>query len=146
MTQKTLKVSAVIIWKFFPRPALLTDMAYFADWSKPKKYLVTFLICWITFTVYIGSSLITSSFPSLMSSFNVSEEAATVTLAVYVFFYGAGAVIFSPLSEIPRFGRNLFYVIPFFMFLLFQIGASTVKTFGGLIVLRIITCASLRLY
>ena len=53
--------------------------------------------------------------------------------------YGLGPLILSPLSEIPKFGRNPFYVYPLFIYVLFQIGASLVKNFGGLLAFRFLT-------
>ena len=84
------------------------------NWSSGKKSLVTAIICTLTFAVYVGSSLITSGFPSLTSDFGIGYEEATVTLSIYVLAYGLGALFFSPLSEIPAFGRNPFCEIPLF--------------------------------
>lgn len=59
-----------------------------------------------------GSSMITASFPGIMRQFNVGTIEVTTALAVYVFAYGFGALVFSPLSEVPKLGRNVFYIYP----------------------------------
>ncbi len=89
--------------------------------------------------VYVGSSIITAGFASLMEEFGVNEQAASATLSLFVVGYGLGALLFSPLTEIPSFGRNPFYVAPMLGFVAFQAGAATVKNFAGLCILRFIT-------
>ena len=78
------------------------------NWSKSKKAVVTNIIFALTFAVYTGSSLITSGFESLTEEFGIGCEEATVTLSIYVISYGLRALFFSPLSEIPAFGRGPF--------------------------------------
>lgn len=56
--------------------------------------------------------MITSSFPIIMQRYNVGIIEVTTSLAVYVFAYGFGALVFSPLSEVPKLGRNVFYIYP----------------------------------
>lgn len=109
------------------------------NWSVGKKALVTSIICGLTFAVYVGSSLIVSGFGGIMKDFNVGEQEATVTLSLYVFAYGTGALFFSPLSEIPAFGRNIFYWAPMLTMVGLQAGAWRVKTFTGLVLLRGLT-------
>ncbi|KAM0756248.1 cycloheximide resistance protein [Meredithblackwellia eburnea MCA 4105] len=109
------------------------------NWSSLKKGITTAIICLLTFSVYVGSSLITSGFPSLIEEFGIGLEETTVTLSIYVFSYGFGALIFSPLSEIPAFGRNPFYWGPMILMCAFQAGAATTPTFAGLVLLRAIT-------
>ncbi|KAL8277277.1 hypothetical protein RQP46_010346 [Phenoliferia psychrophenolica] len=109
------------------------------NWSSGKKAFVTFIICTLTFAVYVGSSLITSGFGSLMEEFGIGEEEATVSLSIYVLSYGVGALFFSPLSEIPAFGRNPFYWAPMVAFVAFQAGAARTPTYTGLVLLRALT-------
>lgn len=107
--------------------------------------------------VYVGSAIISEGTEDLMREFGVSEEAATLTISLYVIACephsltvtltpthsanadGVGPLLFSPLSEIPRFGRNPFYIYPLILYVPFQAGAATVPTFGGLLALRFIT-------
>lgn len=45
-----------------------------------------------------------------MERFGVSQVAATLGLTTFVAGYGLGPLIWSPLSEIPQFGRNPIYI------------------------------------
>lgn len=45
-------------------------------------------------------------------------------------------MFFSPISEMPRLGRNIPYFTSFFLFILMTAGAATVDNFAGFIVLR----------
>lgn len=45
-------------------------------------------------------------------------------------------MFFSPISEMPRLGRNIPYFASFFLFILMTVGAATVDNFAGFIVLR----------
>jgi DHA1 family multidrug resistance protein-like MFS transporter len=52
----------------------------------------------------VCSSIITGGFPSLVRDFDIVEQEATVTLSVFVFGYGLGALLISPLTEIATLG------------------------------------------
>lgn len=77
-----------------------------------------------------------------MQEFNVSQTKAILSLSLYVLAYGIGVstsrtrqvgllradlpsahqpMIFSPLSEIPSFGRLNVYMVTFFIFMILQI-------------------------
>lgn len=45
-------------------------------------------------------------------------------------------MFFSPISEMPRMGRNIPYLSSLFLFVMMTIGAATVETFAGFIVFR----------
>lgn len=106
------------------------------NWSSSEKAFVAGLICLYTFTVYLGSAIYTPSTVGVMQQFGVSYAAASLGLALFVFGYGSGAMIFSPLSEIPVLGRNWIYIITLVMYLAFSIGAAVAPKYGGLITLR----------
>ncbi|PWY88949.1 MFS general substrate transporter [Aspergillus heteromorphus CBS 117.55] len=106
------------------------------NWSSGRKLFVVFQIYFYTLAVYMGSSIYTPGTPQIQARFGVSPTAASLGLALYVLGYGVGPLLFSPLSEIPSVGRNPPYVLTFAIFILFTIGAATVNTFGGLLVLR----------
>jgi len=76
-------------------------------WSVPKKCFVTFCICALTFGVYAGSSIVTPSIENIMTTFGVGQPVAGLSLTLFVFGYGTGPLVLSPLSEIPQIGRNL---------------------------------------
>ena len=76
------------------------------NWSTGKKFFVTFQICFLTFSVYIGSAIYTAGILGVTEEFHVSRVAATLGLTLFVAGYGTGPMIWAPMSEIPQFGRN----------------------------------------
>jgi hypothetical protein len=89
---------------------LLIQLQNPRNWSRPKKFFVTFEICFLTFSVYIGSAIYTPGLMDVMSEFGVAQVPATLGLTLYVAGYGLGPVIWSPMSEIPQIGRLWVYI------------------------------------
>lgn len=122
--------------------AILVDWYYSDDcenphnWSNGKRLSFTTIICLYTFVVYTSSAIYTSSTEGVMNHFGVSQLKATLGLSMYVLGYGIGPLIFSPLSEIPKIGRNPVYIITMFLFVIISIPTALVDNFAGLIVLR----------
>jgi MFS transporter, DHA1 family, multidrug resistance protein len=92
-----------------------------------------------TFAVYCGSSIYTSSEPQIMKVFGVGQSKASLGLSIYVIGYGVGPLIFSPLSEIPVFGRNVPYMVSFALFVILCVPMALVDNYAGLLVLRFLT-------
>ena len=63
------------------------------NWSTGKKFFVTFEICLLTFSVYIGSAIYTAGEMTVEKQFHVSEVAATLGLTLFVAGYGLGPMI-----------------------------------------------------
>ena len=57
----------------------------------------------------------------------------------YVIGYGLGPMIFSPMSEIPFFGRNIPYISSFALFVILCVPTALVDNYAGLLVLRFLT-------
>ncbi|CCH61304.1 hypothetical protein TBLA_0E02500 [Henningerozyma blattae CBS 6284] len=108
------------------------------NWKPWKKYLMMAEIMLLTCINYMGSSIYTPGEEEIQREFHVGHVVATLNLSMYVLGYGIGPMILSPLSEYARFGRLYIYLVTFFMFGLFQVGSATVKTIGGLVVIRFI--------
>ncbi|KAI1537146.1 ProP Permease of the major facilitator superfamily [Pyrenophora tritici-repentis] len=129
-------------------PEILTDGIILVDWydtddaSNPqnwsfgKKAIVLFLILMYTMGVYMGSAIYSPSIPGVMERFGVEIGAASLGLSMYVFAYGLGPLLFSPLSEIPIIGRNPPYIISYAIFVILIVPSALVDNFAGLIVLR----------
>ncbi|KAL9097812.1 MAG: hypothetical protein Q9165_000138 [Trypethelium subeluteriae] len=64
---------------------------------------------------------------------------ASLILSLYVIGYGIGPLLFSPLSEIPLFGRNVPYMTSFALFVILAIPTALVDNYAGLLVLRFLT-------
>lgn len=63
------------------------------NWSLFKKVFVTFEICLLTTSVYIGSAIYSAGTESVAGIFGVSEVAATLGLTLFVAGYGLGPMI-----------------------------------------------------
>ncbi|CAM1511189.1 Fc.00g087020.m01.CDS01 [Cosmosporella sp. VM-42] len=122
--------------------AILVDWYYSDDsenphnWTNKKRNGIALLICLYTFVVYTSSAIYTSSTEGVMQKFGVSQIKATLGLSLYVLGYGVGPLIFSPLSEIPRIGRNPVYIVTMFLFVIISIPTALVDSYEGLMVLR----------
>ena len=71
------------------------DQANPQNWSGGKKALVMVQICLYTMSVYMGSSIYTSSEPAIIEIFGVPQSVASLGLALYVLGYGTGPLLFS---------------------------------------------------
>ena len=98
------------------------------NWSDKKKFLVTFEICLLRFSIYIGSAIFSVGIMDVIRVFGVSQVAATVGLTLFVAGYGLGGespihshqdlasvenwdqMPWAPMSEIPHVGRNPVYI------------------------------------
>ncbi|KAI5291988.1 hypothetical protein KEM52_006707 [Ascosphaera acerosa] len=106
------------------------------NWSGWKKSILVALIFYYTFAVYGGSAIYTSSLDGVMERFGVSPVAAELGLSMYVLGYGIGPLIWAPMSEIPRFGRNGPYLSTFVIFFILSFPTAVANSFAGLVVLR----------
>ncbi|KAK9482160.1 major facilitator superfamily domain-containing protein [Lipomyces starkeyi] len=109
------------------------------NWSDTKKLLILAEICFLTFSVYIGSAMYTPGIEQILEEFHVGNAVALLPVAVYVTAYGIGPMIFAPLSEAPLIGRNWVYVPSLLWFVILQIPTALVKNIGGFIAVRAVT-------
>ncbi|KAE8394917.1 major facilitator superfamily domain-containing protein [Aspergillus alliaceus] len=106
------------------------------NWSSARKIWVTLLISVYSFIVYCASSIFVPSYEFMVMRYGVSIEVVQLTLAVYVAGYAVGPLIFSPLSEIARIGRNPPYGFSFTLFVIVSIIVAVVDSFPAIVVLR----------
>ncbi|KAJ4380443.1 GTPase-activating protein [Didymella sp. IMI 355093] len=109
------------------------------NWSRGKRFFVTFEICFLTFSVYIGSAIYTPGLMDVMAGFGVAQVPATLGLTLYVAGYGLGPIIWSPMSEIPQIGRLWVYIGTLFIFCCFQLPLIYSVNFGMLLAFRFLT-------
>lgn len=109
------------------------------NWPIWKKLFVTFEICLLTFSVYIGSAIFTPGIPTVMQDFGVSQVAATLGLTLFVGGYGLGPLLWSPMSEIPQIGRNPVYIATLIVFVALQVPTALAGNFGTLLAFRFLT-------
>ncbi|KAJ7236417.1 major facilitator superfamily domain-containing protein [Mycena haematopus] len=109
------------------------------NWSFKKRAFVAFEISLLTFSVYIGSAIYTSSIPGLMQEFQVSLTMATLGLSLYVLGYGIGPMFLTPLQELPLLGRNPVYMATLFLFAVLQVPIITAKNIHTVLAMRFLT-------
>ena len=63
------------------------------NWSTPKKFFVTFQICFLTTSVYIGSAIYTAGIESIVVDFHISPVKALLGLTLFVLGYALGPMV-----------------------------------------------------
>ena len=106
------------------------------NWSTFKKSFMMAEVMLLGCVTYMCSSIYTPAQGTIAEEFGTGHVVATLNLSLYALGYGIGPIVFSPLSEVAKIGRQQIYFYTLFVFFLFQIGCATVKNMGGLIVLR----------
>ncbi|KAI4729410.1 MFS general substrate transporter [Aureobasidium sp. EXF-10728] len=91
------------------------------NWSRGRKLWVVANICYCSFVVYMSAPIWTPGEELFMELFGTSYEYTSLGLALFVFGYGVGPLLFAPLSEIASVGRNLPYVTTFIVYMLVTI-------------------------
>ncbi|KAL4808587.1 synaptic vesicle transporter [Aspergillus unguis] len=109
------------------------------NWSTGKKVWTTSMICLLTFSIYLGSSVYSPGVMGVMEQFGVGQVLATLGLSLFVAGYGLGPMVWSPLSEIPAVGRNPVYIYTLLVFTFFQFAVIYAKNFGMLLAFRFLT-------
>ena len=109
------------------------------NWSTFKKVFVTFEICLLTFSVYIGSAIYSAGEETVVKDFGVSQTKATLGLTLFVAGYGLGPMIWAPMSEIPQIGRNPIYIGTLAVFVIFQVPTALAVNFAMLLCFRFLT-------
>ncbi|GAA5962774.1 hypothetical protein JCM3765_001512 [Sporobolomyces pararoseus] len=109
------------------------------NFSRVKKLFISFQICLMTFSVYLGASLITSSETGLQEEFGIGRTVSVLSLSLYILGYGIGPMLWSPLQEIPHFGRMPVFVSCMFVFVAFQIPIVLAKNYATVLVFRFLT-------
>lgn len=75
------------------------------NWSKAYKWYCTMVVAMTCFVVALASSVITADIVGVTEEFNISEEAALLSVSLFVVGFGVGPMVFAPLSEV--FGRRI---------------------------------------
>lgn len=100
---------------------------------------MTFCICFLTFSVYIGSAIYSAGIVGVEESFGVSQVASTLGLTLFVLGYALGPMVWAPMSEIPQFGRNPIYIGTLALFVVLQVPTALSVNFGMLLAFRFLT-------
>lgn len=106
------------------------------NWPLTYKILFAFQIALLTAFVYMGSAIYTPGVEEIMEKMDINQTLATLPLTMFVFGYGIGPMVFSPMSENARFGRTTIYIVTLFIFFILQIPTALANDIASLSVLR----------
>ncbi|KAK8068657.1 MFS general substrate transporter [Apiospora saccharicola] len=109
------------------------------NYPRHLKVLIMMQMCILNFAVYIASSIYVPGEELLMEEFGVSVEVATLGLSLFTLGYGMGPMLWSPLSEMPRFGRSGIFFWTLLGFILFQLPAGFAPNIAVFLVFRWVT-------
>lgn len=104
------------------------------NWSKVKKWFITFTVAWVCLCVSLGSSLYVSGVEEIVLQFHISQELAISGLTFYLIGLALGPVLMAPLSEI--IGRRWIYITTFPVSMLFTMGIGLSKNIRSILILR----------
>ena len=81
--------------------------------------------------IYLSPSIYSPGIDDIMKKFGVSQAVATLGTSLSLLGYAIGPMLWSPLSEVPRMGRNTIYIVTLAAFLLLKLPivlASNIET------------------
>lgn len=108
------------------------------NWSFTYKLWVNTLLFVMMLSVYMGSSIVSPGIPDLANYFGVSETVGVLSMSLFIWGYGIGPCILSPITEISWVGRNGPYIIGLGLFTVMQIPNALVNNVAGYMILRFI--------
>ena len=99
-----------------------------------KKWFFTALQALATLATTFASSAYSGGIKQVISSFNVSQEVATMGISFYVLGFALGPLVWAPLSEL--YGRRKIFFLSFMAATAFSAGAAGAGSIAALLVLR----------
>ncbi|KAL6904184.1 major facilitator superfamily domain-containing protein [Trichoderma evansii] len=107
------------------------------NWSMKRRFFITMSTVLLVMNATFASSSPSGCFPSIAEWFHVSEEAAGLTITLFLLGYCAGPLIFAPMSEL--YGRRWIFYITFSIYLAFNFLCAFAPNFGSLLVGRFLS-------
>ena len=86
--------------------------------------------------LYLGSSIYSPSTPGVMVEFNVSHVVAALGTSLSIIGYATGPMLWSPLSEVPKIGRNPVYIATLAIFVLLQLPIALATNVETVLIFR----------
>lgn len=108
-----------------------------ANWSMPRRAGISFIAILLVLNATMASSAPSAISPSLNKKFNVSTEASSLTVTLFLLGYCSGPLLWAPLSEF--YGRRIIFIITFACYVAFGFLTAWPPNFGGLLVGRFLT-------
>lgn len=93
----------------------------------------------MTVFVYLGSSIVVPGISLMAQDWHVHASVAALSISLFVWGYGVGPLVLSPITELSAVGRSWPYVVSIGLFVVLQVPTALVSGPGGFLVLRFIT-------
>ncbi|PBK95806.1 MFS general substrate transporter [Armillaria gallica] len=104
------------------------------NWSPAWRWYLTLVSALAVISVAFASAVITGDFEGIEEEFQVGEVVTALSVSLMVCGFGLGPLIISPLSEL--YGRRPLWVIPTFLYLIFNIPCALAKNIQTLLICR----------
>ncbi|KAI9706157.1 MAG: hypothetical protein M1820_004918 [Bogoriella megaspora] len=104
------------------------------NWSKVKRFAVTFLVAGIGFVVGVASSIDSSALTEAAQEFGVSEVVESMATGLYLIGFGVGALFAGPISE--TLGRNPVYISTLLLYMIFIMASGLAPNIGAQLAFR----------
>nr|POE94623.1 efflux pump bik6 [Quercus suber] len=104
------------------------------NWPFRKKAITTFLYGMTTMTSTFASSVFSPAVSLVAEEFHVGNEVGTLGIALLLFGFGVGPLLWAPLSEV--YGRRGAVLIPVFIAMLFSFGGGAAKDIQTIMLCR----------
>jgi MFS family permease len=121
-----------------PNPTLSTKKTAVVGYSLPKwrKYLILFVISWLTLVVTFSSTSMLIATPEIATDLSTTSEILNVTNAGVLVAMGLSALIWTPLSDL--FGRKEIYNVAIFFMFVPSIGAAVAPDLATFTAMRLV--------
>ncbi|CAO1627138.1 unnamed protein product [Parajaminaea phylloscopi] len=106
------------------------------NWPRAYKVAVTFTICIMTTAIYMGSSIFAPGIADFAQDRGTTNTVSALAIALFVWGYGLGPLVLSPITEVSFIGRNWPYIASLGIFFLLQIPTVLTDSVAGFLVLR----------
>lgn len=107
------------------------------NWSFKRRAYITVCAVLLVVNATFASASPSGCLPSIEETFQVSSEAAGLTITLFLLGYCAGPLLFAPLSEF--YGRRPIFYITFLLYIAFNFLCAFAPNFGSLLVGRFLT-------
>ncbi|CEJ91119.1 hypothetical protein VHEMI06854 [[Torrubiella] hemipterigena] len=104
------------------------------SFGKARKWLITFILCFGSFTVTNTSSIYTSTYEQMEAEFHNARIISTLGLSTFVLGISLGPMMLGPMSEF--YGRRPIYLVTWLMFLIWLIPSAAAPNIATIVVTR----------
>jgi len=106
------------------------------NWSRGKRWYLTFAASLIAFNAGVASSAPSGIASNLIEEFNMSEELTVLTISLFVAGYCLGPMLWGPLSE--QYGRRAVFLSTLPIYTCFQLGCALAQNRTSIIIFRLL--------